>query len=175
MSSAPEKEGVPSPRRKSFSPQPPNRAADVALREAGGWRLSRQPRRGSSGNTSPKKISAGLALASRLCRTTPQLAGRFLICPTWMGGLRLQKGRSSPPPGKPLVFSCRALPGKGAEEEKPLSPVPESLNSFPKGSLIALRLPRVPAFKHLLPKAPLAQGAVSSASSRASPLPGERL
>lgn len=94
---------------------------------------------------------------------------------TWMGGLKLQKGWSLLPLGKLLVFSCRALPGKGVEEEKPLSPVPESLNSFPKGSLIALRLPRVPAFKHLLPKAPPAQGAVSSASSRPSPLPGERL
>lgn len=112
--------------RKSFSLQAPDaaesRAADVALREAGGWRLSRRPRRGFSGNASPKEISAGLALASRhtgvcqgLFRAAEQQrswGGSFLMLATWMGGLRLRKGRSSPPRGKSLVFSCRALTGR---------------------------------------------------------------
>lgn len=60
----------------------------------------------------------------------------FLMLAMWMRGLRpwWLKGQSSSPPDKQLAFSCRVLSRKGVKERKPLSPVLESLNSFPKGS-----------------------------------------
>lgn len=53
-----------------------------------------------------------------------------------------------------LGFSCRVLSkeGCGAGEKSPLSPVLESLNSFPNSSFNCSEALHVPAFKQLLPR-----------------------